>query len=383
MIENFFKKEFKNTDVLKLINKILKEIKFLKKAISVEDIGAGMTHQNKIITLEDKIEIILRYIPPGLHPNPARREDSYFGGERSVFREAKLLDIARNQAGLPASKVIYANDRREEGKILIVQKVPGITFRDYIAKNYFSHDHFLKGLAFLGEDIAKAHSLNFDLYGSIQKEGIRNGKKTYSDYLSENIIDRHFEDHLEILEKYYSKEELEEINIFFKDAQKDIKSLDESKIKPCFVLYDQHTKNFMVGDNGRPSGYFDIEYGQAAHPSLEFGSIVPQLFCFFSGDNEKQAKDYIKQAREAFTQGYLRMDGEESINNETLEIIHIANHIFSAIKSYAHFKEGPLAGFSQAFAEMALGIARERKINCFYYFTDLRREATKQPKHPK
>lgn len=373
--------ELTNEKALELTNEILEEINHSSKAKSSADIGTGMTHQNKIITLEDQTELVLRWIQPGLHPNPARREDSYFGGERSIYREAKLLEIAENQAKIPASNVFYVGDKKEKGKILLVEKVPGILFRTYLENNDFSHQKFLKSLEFLGEDFAKAHSVKFDSYGSIQTEGVRDGKEKYGDYLKK-IINRHTIDHLEMLETYFSEKELQEVFDYFNEVCIYANCLDESKVKPSFVLYDQHSRNFMVDDQtGKPSGYFDIEYGQAAHPNLEFGSTALQIFGFFSGNNEKQCADYIKKAKEKFMKGYLKNGGSESINDDTLETIHVANHIFSAIKSY-HKKEGVRENWSQKFADMVLGMTREGKVNCYFAFTDLIRSATKQPKQP-
>ncbi len=372
--------ELKNEDALKLTNVVLEEINHPYKAISVDDIGAGMTHQNKTITLENKTELVLRWIQPGLHPNPARREDSYFGGERSIFREAKLLDITRNQAELPASKVYYVGDR-EEGKILLVEKVPGKLFREFIEDEEFSHRSFLKALEYFGEDMAKAHSIHFDLYGSVQKAGLRNGKQKYGDDLKE-IISRHTVDHLEMLESYFSEKELQEVFDYFDEVCKYANNWDEDKVKPSFVLYDQHSKNFFVNEKGKPSGYFDIEYGRAAHPNLELGSTALQLFGFVSGENEKQAQEYVKQARESFMKGYLRNGGLEIINDDALETVHAANHIFSAVKSYHNKRDGIRNNWSQAFADMVLGMTREGKINCYFAFTDLIRGATKQPAHP-
>jgi hypothetical protein len=224
--------------------------------------------------------------------------------------------------------------------------------------------------------MAKAHSVHFDAFGSIQPTGIVPGFNKYSQYL-EKIISRHFDDHIDVMEKHFSDAELDEVFDYLGTVKKYCdKELSVGVVKPSFVMYDQHVRNFMVDPNtGKPTGYFDIEYGQSAHPNLEIGGSGLALFGFFSSK-------YVPSARDAFMKGYSAMNGPEEINDQKLETVHTANHLLSAVKSYDGKKDGIRDGWSDEFAKMVLGIIREGKVNCYDAFTDLVRPVTKQPTHP-
>jgi len=364
-----------DSKLVQLVNDTLEEDHYPARATSMSAMSGGLCHQNRLVQMSDESQLVLRWLYAGDHPIPARRDDHIFGGKISIFREAKVLELART-AGLPASKVIVVADKGERGKILLVEKVNGVHFRDYLEKHNHSLESFLRGLNHLGATMAKAHSVHFDSFGAIQPEGIIPGVKRYGEYL-EKIMNRHFTDHLDIVQRYFNPPELKEVfNYLKKVIHYANNDLMHDHVKPSFVLYDQHARNFFVHpETGVPTGFFDLEYGQSAHSNLEFGSLGVQLFGFYSAE-------YAKPAREAFMQGYVESHGPTEVENPMLETIHTVNHIFSAVKSYDGFNDGIRNDWSKAFAKMILGIVREEKVNCYDAFTDLIRSVTKQPVRP-
>jgi len=180
----------------------------IKSPSDVADIGlgVGMTNANKEIRLINGDEIILRWVPADME-NP---EDMYFGGARSIQREAEILEIARKQAGLPAAEVIDVHEN-QSGKILIVKKVPGVTLHEYQNQNGHCLEKFLGVVYSLGYVLARAHSVKFENFGSIQPQGIVPGVSAYGLYLKQ-VIGRHLNPNdLSLLENYYTSSEIQEI----------------------------------------------------------------------------------------------------------------------------------------------------------------------------
>lgn len=362
-----------DAEFLKLVNEILEDISYPSMAESISSLDGGMCHENMLVKLDDESELVLRWQPAGDHPNPARREDHYFGGVISMYREARILGIAKEVAHIPASGVVAISDKKEKGKALLVEKVEGIHFRDYLERNDHSLEAFCNGLKKLGNTIAQVHSVHFDVFGQIQPDGILPGTVYYGDYLRQ-VINRHFHDHVEIVRQYLKEQELTEI---FEYMERVVNGLVRTDARPSFVLYDQHARNFFVDpETGKPSGFYDLEYGQSAHPNLEFGSMCLQLFGFYSGE-------YVPIARASFLEGYKENGGPSEIEDPQIEAIHTINHIFSAVKSYHDIKDGIRDEWSQNFAGMVLGVARAGEVNCYDSFTDLIRPVTRQPVHPK
>ena len=196
----------------------------------------------------------------------------------------------------------------------------------------------------------------------------------------EHIISRHFSPRSRILESYFTEKELTEVFDYFEKSISDISKEFGARtdIRSSLVLYDQHSRNFFVDPKtGKPTGFFDLEYAQSAHPNLELGCMGVQLFGFFSGE-------CVPAAREAFFSGYYANGGSRAIEHPALEAIHASNHLFSAVKSYHGKKDGIRDGWSQEFAKMVLSIVREGevKVSCYDAFTNLIRPVTKQPVKP-
>jgi hypothetical protein len=366
-------KKLDESQILRVVNNSLESQGYSARANSFKEGFGGMSHKNIWIALDDGSQMFLRWIDDFTRPI-GRSGDNYFGGQCTLEREAKILNIAREQAGINAARVVALLDDAHLGKGLLVEKLEGIHFRDFLEKNNYSKSSFLRGLEYLGGEIAKAHKVNFDSYGAIYPEDILPGTDTYGGFL-ENILKRHLSGHDGLTSFYFTDNEFGEIADYLQGVISYAKNLGPH-IKPSLVLYDQHSRNYLVHpESGKPTGFFDLEYGTASHPNLELGCLNIQLFGFFSGK-------YEREAREAFMKGYLDNNGPEYIDDTFLETAHTTNHLFSALKSYHGLSDGIRDGWSREFANMLLGVVRAGKVNCYDAFTDLIRPVTKQPTSP-
>ncbi|MBN2459953.1 aminoglycoside phosphotransferase family protein [Candidatus Woesearchaeota archaeon] len=371
-------------EALDLANMVLRESGRAEKAVYANEIdrAKGISHYNFNIST-DKRCLILRILPSGEHPVPGRGDDNYFGGPLTIEREIATMMLVR-EAGVPAPKVIGFADKGEQGKVMLVEKMPGELFRDYLDHNAHSFSCFLQGMSSLGKAMGRIHgktySVPLDNFGKLDLEGnkpvIMSGTEKYGDYL-ETIIGRHFKGDLEIFQHYFNSADLKEIDDYFKKSTLYANTeLAERKLKPSLVVYDIHSRNFFVDPDGLVSGFYDLEYGQAAHPNLEIGGIALTLFGFYHGEYSRQ------KAREAFMEGYIENNGPADINEPRLEVIHTANHLFSAVKSYHGKKDGLRDDWSEKLSRMVLGIVRADEVNCHDTFTDMTRPVTRQPERP-
>ncbi len=335
----------------------------------------GLTYQGKEIILKDGSALFLRWIQPGPHPNPLRREDSYFGGERSVEREAHLIgNVVGKRAELPTPKVIYAGHIKLS-KILLTEMPKGIRAIEFF-KN--SLESFLTVVDFLGQDIAKAHSVKFDNFGPILPPGRAQDKiESFGQYL-QNIMGRHLTDeNIDILKKYFQGDNFDKLTKHINDVIDYAENELKDEVEPCLILYDQHPRNFKVDEKtGKPSAYYNLEYCQAAHPSIELGAIGFQIFGgVFPG--------HVKEARKAFMKGYKKAGGSDIINDEKLETIAAINHLVSAVKNYdadSKNEESVKKTWSQDFANLTLKIIADGEVKNDSYaeFTHIIKPITQQ-----
>jgi len=364
-----------------LVNGMLEERDYDSRVASIRDID-GLAHRNFQITLDDEKGLVLRCIPPDDGADTITTDDFYFGNTRTVQREAEILRLAKERAGIPAPEVFYVSDRgkSKDGDYLLVEKMPGISFRDYLEKNDFSCKMFLKVLGFLGRDIAKAHNVNFDSFGSIRSDRIDPGDSNYGDYL-EKVIGRHFSAPNEaVIMDNFSESEIREVKDYFiRTLNENRMRLDTRNVRPSFVLYDLHARNFFVDEEtGEPSGYHSLGESQSAHPNLEMAALSLQLFAFFS-------EKYMPQAREAFLTAYHEHSRTHPplIENTGLETLHVANHLLSAVELYHGKRTDIRKTWSSEFAGLVLDVARTGEVNCYGKFIDIIRPVTRQPEQPK
>lgn len=362
-----------NEEVVKIVNHRLSEIDYPSKISGTEavsELGGGPHITNKNVLLEDGRELVFRWTPFKI-----QYEDDCFGGRKSIQRDAKILNLLYS-AGLPASQVIDYHEDESEGKILLVQKMPGITLHALQERNNHSLNAFLDIVRSLGFTLARTHNIHFKSFGSVQPEGIVPSLNNYGSYL-EQILKRHFGYPYQILQHYYSDEEISEIVDYFIETIEQLQSINN--IAASLVLYDQHDTNFFINpQDGQISGIFDVEFGQAAIPVLEMASVSLQILSYYP--------NHFQEAYESFMEGYTKAGNPELIDIdsfETIHTLHVANHLLSAVKSYHDRKDGIRDRWSKAFAQMTLDIVYQGKVTCYRDFTLLINQDRKRRLEPR
>ena len=156
------------------------------------------------------------------------RTDSLFGGALSVKREEANM-LALCNAGLPAPAVIHSS-----GEFLLVDKMPGILWNEFLHENNHSAECFLKSLTHLGESIALLHlSTAKSTFGDANGEmvtGKQRGKFT------ERIID--IMDHR--LQKNREVFSLAEIDLIRNFLKREISLNCSDKENSVLVMTDMH-----------------------------------------------------------------------------------------------------------------------------------------------
>ena len=236
------------------------------------------------------------------------RRDFEFNGPISISRERNLIDLVREQANLPALRV-YGMYEDTPTPFLIVENLPGIYWSEYIEKNNFSKEAYLNSLKFIGFDMANAHKVKFISFGDIIREDIIQPGNITS-----------FAERIRIITepKIKRAEQLGTLNsnelAYLKHTlQSELSDLEDvtktSSLQPILAITDIHPKNFLVDDNGKPSGYFDLEYCQSAPPALDFYFLRWFLLNYFEGISD--------QAEEALLERYTANGGTYDSKNPT------------------------------------------------------------------
>lgn len=226
--------------------------------------------------------------------------DTLFGGKLSLKREAFLYSLVRD-CGLPAPEV-YGRHCSPHGNFIVVEKMPGASFRRYLQKQNYSERAFLDTMEKLGRDFAKLHQLSFPSFGNvmagnqIDPEGVTNFSRRYAGVLQMHL-------NMADAKGTFAPGELAEVEQFFSVKLKELEEVLEIENSPAvLVITDFHADNFFVDDNGTPCGYFDLESCQAAPAALEFYGLHFFLFNYFD------AEAYHK-SQKAFYASYAQAQG--------------------------------------------------------------------------
>lgn len=338
-------------------------------------IPEGRSHDVFDIGLNDGDCLIARFEKPRGSFGGQRR-DFHYNGVISLEREAYLCSLVREEASLPAPKVrgIY---QIENFNFLLVEKMPGIPWKNFLEQNNYSLQAYLNSLEYLGADIAKAQRVSFNSFGDIvagrviEPPGITGFSSRLEPVLSLKI--RREEE-----AKALRPRELSKVKHYFeKELQEVSDGLKGSLSKPILVLTDIHPMNFLVDEKSKPSGYFDLEFCQAGHPALETYYLGLQLFNYFD-------EETFHRAQAAFYQGYHDNGGvyaPETTLNRNLEALLCAGHTLSAVTAYHNVKDGLRDTWSSEFKESLFGIINQGEMN-YVAFADVIRQKTKQPKKP-
>lgn len=347
------------------------------QVISINYIPEGRNHDSFDVVLEDGTPAVARFEKDssGASSLDGRRRDFLYNGLLTLEREKNLCGIVSNEARLPAPEV-YGVHHTKEGSFMLVQKLPGVHWREFLEGTDYDLDSFLQSLKFLGGDIAQVQQVYFESYGDvidrnkIQPAGINNfvdrlraitGLKLQRAELSGAL----------------NEQQLDEVRKFFeRDLGYLERKLNVCQDKPVLVLTDIHPMNFLVDNKGKPSGYFDLEFCQAGVQSLEFYTIKFSLFSYFD-------RDTFQKAEAAFFDGFKNNGGRydrDDPTNLTLEKTFSIGHLLAAVTSYHGASDGLRDTWSKQFRDIMF-YAIQGDVD-YVAIADVLRSKTKQPEHP-
>lgn len=343
----------------------------LDKVLSIPE---GGSHYSFSVQLRDGEECIVRFEKKKRIDSEGKKRDIHYNGVLSLEREAYLCTLVREKVHLPAPQIKELH-RIPGVSFLLVEKMPGIHWKTFLEEKKYSLQDYLSSLKFLGADIADAQRVKFPSYGNVMENGVIEPPHVL------NFAERLREITSLRLQRIEEKnilniKEFQEVEQPFHKTIEEIAEESNQSTSPVLILTDIRPMNFFVNEDGKPSGYFDLEFCQAGHPALEFYNMGLQLFNYFN-------QNIFEQAQKAFFEGY-RANGGQSVHNDSnkeLEDFLSLGHILSAVEGYYNIKDGLRDTWSQRFKDLLFKIMNANKVD-YAGFADIVREKTKQPRNP-
>jgi aminoglycoside phosphotransferase (APT) family kinase protein len=336
-------------------------------------IPEGSNHEVFLITMESDKEEILK-LPSQRYTEDNGHTDTLFGGDLSLKRESALYALAKS-AGVPGPQV-YAWSPADPAYILM-EKMLGKSYSAYLEETGFSKQVFLDSLFALGEDFAKIHQIRFNSFGDIQ------GEDEISPEGFTNFADR-FSSIMEMrIDKAEKKgallvEEANNARQYFRKQFEELKPLLSKEAKPpTMVFTDMHADNFFVDENGKPSGYFDLESAQAAPAELEFYGFRFFLFNYYD-----QAT--MEEAEAAFFMGYERAGGafapKTKEDHQLIDLL-AGCRLLELTESYWGYIDGLRDNWAVEIKTILQNYLTTNTVN-YVALADVFRAKTGQPKQP-
>lgn len=308
--------------------------------------------------------------------NETNRLDFKYAGPVSFERQSYLCDLVRNRTGLPTPRVekIYHS---QEGSFILLEGLPGTLWRSFIEERGYSRQAFLDSMYYLGADIAQAQRIRFPSFGDIIGADRINptGLTNFAERLRA-ITTLRFkrEEHSQAL----TEQQRERVKKFLSGQITDLEEQLRIQENPAvLVLEDFHPMQYLVDPTGKPTGYFDLEFCQAAPPALEFHTIALQLFNYFDFET------YL-DARTRFFAGFTENDGsydQFSPANQKLETLLCAGQMLVALTVYHGAQDGLRNSWSQRFKDLLFQVIETSQVD-YTAFGDIARMKTKQPHQP-
>lgn len=272
-------------------------------AASLAVIAEGSNHHVFDVTLENGVQVICKFakVRETEKGITAAHLDTLFGGRLSLDRESYLLGLARDQGGLPVPEV-YGTHDTPLGRMIVLEKSPGISFTEWQAVQGYRLEPYLRSLEALGRDFGKLHrNIRLASFGDILDKGvIEPGCENFADRfmaVTRMRIDRG------VTKGTFSEAEARRVTDFFQEKFEALRPhLSADVCRPVMVFTDMHGRNYFVDEAGIPSGYFDLESAQAAPAALEFYGFRFFLFNFFDAET-------FPKAEAAFFRGYQAAGG--------------------------------------------------------------------------
>ena len=304
----------------------------------------GTTHLNYAANVNDR-DVIVRVASD----TAVRKDDFYFGGKTDLEKQAHTIGLLKYVVPGMVPEVLGQGDN-----YLIVGRIAGRRAIDVFRERGSKLEDICSIAAQLGQIFSKIHGIKLSKFGSVQPEGIVDGKETYKERFLD-FINRHFEDPK--IKNVLNDGDLDAIKDYV-DANLDVLEYDG---QPSLVVYDAHLGNFNVDDELKITGLFDLEMAQAAHPGLECGTFDWNVFGLLGNENAEQIRNAfmtVYHANKGPYQGSTRLDN-----------LHAINHMLSAASAYQD-SDDPVkrAEWPGIFAERAMTIVKtgEMDLTRFY-----------------
>lgn len=322
---------------------------------TIKRIPEGANHFVFDVKLDNGEQAIARFGSGRQH-----KRDSLFGGLLCRHREESNIILIR-QIGLPAPAVLFASE-----EFMLVEKLPGLLWNEYLEKNHHTLEACSKSLKKLGNWIGQLqNSAKASIFGDADGCDVSGlSRNTFADRMLDVLEYR-----MRNIEGIFSRDEAAEILRFF---QTRLEAEKADKATPLFVFTDMHPMNFLVAEDGQPTGFFDLETCQYAHPALEMYGIRLFLFNYYSNTSA---------AEKAFFDGFMEGGGSydpELHENRKLETTLGLMRLLELTVSYKGVNDGLRNTWSNRFKKLFLdGIAgNEMDWNGA---ADILREKTQQP----
>ncbi len=342
---------------------------------SLERVPEGLQHWIYDVTLKGGKEVIARF-ERNTGITGAKRNDPFFYSTMSLDREVALHNLIREETSLPVPEV-YGVHNVGEHNFLVVERMSGQYWASFLKDNNYSLDTFLSSLNFLGEDFAVLHGITFDSFGDAMGRGLVSpeGIRDFSDRIRP-ILEKRVESAKET--GSLDRDEISKVYSYFDSELKYLSGkITVDRQKPALVLADVHARNFFVDKDGKPSGYFDLEWGQSGVPSLEMNGLDVRMINYFDEES-------FNLGRSAFIKGYKKAGGKYDENDETnirLEKLLFAGHALSCINMYKGVKDGVRDTWSDDSKILLLETIDEGRTN-YAGFSSIFRKKTGQPLKP-
>jgi hypothetical protein len=344
----------------------------------ITQIPEGSNHHVFDILLSDGNSAICKFSKRRYTEQKLVKEntDTLYGGKLSLEREAFLYSLVKHSAKLPAPEV-YGIHESEIGDFVVVEKMPGESFKKYIDRHNYSERSFLHVMRALGRDFAKVHEITFSSFGNVMADGFIDpqGLTNFADRFS-SVMDMRIK--LAEAKGALNAQELCEVRTFFDDKFNDLRETFDIKSSPAvLVLTDFHGDNFFVDENGIPCGYFDLESCQAAPAALEFYGLHFFLFNYFN-------EDAYHQAERAFYESYTQEGGKYAPNTpHDYQVIDFlaACRLLELTESYWGYIDGLRDTWGERTKTLLYDYMDCGKLD-YIALGDIFRERDGQPKNP-
>ncbi len=298
--------------------------------------------------------------------------DTMFGGELSLERESYLFDLIRNcGAPAPFARGIFETPY---GKCIVVECTSGCDLPKYMENCEHNFDEFISVMRSLGEHFHILHKSRFTSFGNIMVNSVLEPENIT------NFADRYKSINDDLMKKCQLKgglsdSEYEDVKSFFDKKFDFYREILDIKNSPAtLAITDMHGGNFFV-ENGKVSGYFDVESSQSAPWQFELYALRFFVFNFY-GENE------YKLAEKAFWNEYFegKQDAPNPQDDELIDFF-TACRLLEIFQSYWGYIDGLRDTWGERIKQILFKYMQTSVLD-YEALGDIWRERDGQPKTP-